>query len=226
MVRRILLAGVGLVLSVATAHATVYYATGISAASAPGTIASGGNDLAVGGICIFGSSNCISSGTEGAYTAVNGQNLIQVTSGGNYGLGDYFLKVTIIGQGSAARGSIWDVTVTDGTTGTSLGTTGIVNSSGVGGGVVSGIVTGNGNFDIGITDLFEQYQGIQDTLPGFLSVSGVNDPANTTVSSPFAGFSFSYTLTAVPEPASAMLFVGGLAALRALRRRPSDDGHA
>jgi hypothetical protein len=210
---------------------TIYYGTGIAANAAPGSDPNLGNDPNNGGICVFSASDCL-TGTEGSagsltqeLVTINGYNLIQLTASPNYGIGNYFLSITLGGQGGQPNGSVWDISLVNstGTAGTNLGYTTIVPSIGggsTGGGTVTAIVSGNGTFDIGITDLFEHYQGIRDTLPTDLNPASTDDGAlNTTVSSTDAGFSFSFILTPMPEPASVVLFVSAIAVLGAVRRR-------
>jgi hypothetical protein len=59
-------------------------------------------------------------------------------------------------------------------------------------------LTGNGTFDIGITEL-------------------------ASVSSPYQIFSLTYSISSVPEPAAVGLFAGGIAALGMVRRRRAGD---
>ena len=138
--------------------------------------------------------------------------------------GYYKLALTIGGL-SGSAGSIWDVTLVNGGSGTNIGTTNVVGLGTNGNGMVTTTVAGNATYTFGITDLLEQYEGKPDTLPGYLNGDGSADPLNsaTDVSITGADFTLTYTLTAtsapVPEPASIALLGCGITTLGTLRRR-------
>jgi len=216
VIRSVAVAGVALALSVATANATaIIYATDAATLEAPGTIASGGTGDG-GGLCTLDVSSCPNptlNGNQAAGTLTNG---LIVFSASTSGIADYRINIGITGL--TADGSVWDVTLVNTTnnTGYSLGLTSIVNTSTNGSGSLSVIVSGNGTFAIGITDLLEQYAtGATDKIPGLgggpYTVSGSYN-ANSE-------FSLTASATNVPEPASMALFVGSLSVLGALRRR-------
>lgn len=225
MFRSTAAAGIALVLSATSAYATVYYATDAATAEAPGTIASGGSGTfpTGGGLCVPGSMlngvTCPSVGGSTAGALTSGLFSVSVT-----GTGYYTLELTFGGLAGSA-GSIWDLTLVNGSSGTNLGTTTVVGLSTTGGGTVQTTVAGNATYTFGITDLLEQYEGKPDTLPGYLNGDGSGDSLNslTNVSTTGADFTLTYTLTAtaapVPEPTSIALFGCGVAALGAFRRR-------
>jgi hypothetical protein len=216
---RTLVAGLALACGAGPANAAlVYYETNATTAAAPGTIASGGSGGNFGGLCVPGSANCPQfTGTKGMLTG----GLIQLTATGGSGLGNYLLSISLSGANATADGSIWDVTLVNTVlnTGTSLGITTIVNQTTMGSGTIPAtVISGNGTFTIGITDLLEQYVGQRDTLPGYLGNS-LDNSLTGTVTQTFSQFSLSYTLTPDPEPASIAILASGLAVLGALRRR-------
>jgi hypothetical protein len=142
--------------------------------------------------------------------------LIQVQSLTS-GIGNYTISISLNGNGYLqSKGSIWDITVVSGSTGINLGTTTLVSYANFGAGTVSGIVSGNGTFNIGITDLLEQYGGATDTLPGYLGNANLNGGS---VGFTYSTFSFAASVTPAPEPGSLGLFVGGIATLGAMRHR-------
>jgi len=216
---RTLVAGLALACGAGPANAAlVYYETNATTTAAPGTIASGGSGGNFGGLCVPGSANCPQfTGTKGMLTG----GLIQLTATGGSGLGNYLLSISLSGANATADGSIWDVTLVNTVlnTGTSLGITTIVNQTTMGSGTIPAtVISGNGTFTIGITDLLEQYVGQRDTLPGYLGNS-LDNSLTGTVTQTFSQFSLSYTLTPDPEPASIAILASGLAVLGALRRR-------
>ena len=216
---RTLVAGLALACGVGPANAALlYYETNSTTTAAPGTIASGGSGGNFGGLCVPGSANCPQfTGTKGMLTG----GLIQLTATGGSGLGNYLLSISLSGANATADGSIWDVTLVNTVlnTGTSLGITTIVNQTTMGSGTIPAtVISGNGTFTIGITDLLEQYVGQRDTLPGYLGNS-LDNSLTGTVTQTFSQFSLSYTLTPDPEPASIAILASGLAVLGALRRR-------
>jgi len=216
---RTLVAGLALACGAGPANAAlVYYETNATTTAAPGTIASGGSGGNFGGLCVPGSANCPQfTGTKGLLTG----GLIQLTATGGSGLGNYLLSISLSGANATADGSIWDVTLVNTVlnTGTSLGITTIVNQTTMGSGTIPAtVISGNGTFTIGITDLLEQYVGQRDTLPGYLGNS-LDNSLTGTVTQTFSQFSLSYTLTPDPEPASIAILASGLAVLGALRRR-------
>ena len=216
---RTLVAGLALACGVGPANAALlYYETNSTTTAAPGTIASGGSGGNFGGLCVPGSANCPQfTGTKGLLTG----GLIQLTATGGSGLGNYLLSISLSGANTTADGSIWDVTLVNTVlnTGTSLGITTIVNQTTMGSGTIPAtVISGNGTFTIGITDLLEQYVGQRDTLPGYLGNS-LDNSLTGTVTQTFSQFSLSYTLTPDPEPASIAILASGLAVLGALRRR-------
>jgi hypothetical protein len=214
---RAIAAGMMLAFSAASAHATVLlYATDYTSPEAPGTIASGGNNTG-GGLCTPGTTNCVATGI--GVSSPNGNGLISI-SGSTTGIGNYTISV-ILNNGDislSSKGSVWDVTVVSGGVGTALGNgiTTIVPIGTYGGGTVSGVVSGNGVFTIGITDLTEQYYGQTDNLPTAL---GASSGDGGTLGFTYSEFALSYTVTPAPEPASLSLFAGGIVALGTLRRR-------
>ena len=216
---RTLVAGLALACGAGPANAAlVYYETNATTAAAPGPSASGGSGGNFGGLCVPGSANCPQfAGTKGLLTG----GLIQLTATGGSGLGNYLLSISLSGANATADGSIWDVTLVNTVlnTGTSLGITTIVNQTTMGSGTIPAtVISGNGTFTIGITDLLEQYVGQRDTLPGYLGNS-LDNSLTGTVTQTFSQFSLSYTLTPDPEPASIAILASGLAVLGALRRR-------
>jgi len=210
--------GLALLLTMASAHAaTFYYETDSATPAAPGTILSGGTGTG-GGLCVPGTSPCpsITYGTVG--TLANGLITGMALSAGP---GNYLLSVGISGGLSLqSAGSIWDVTLVNGSTGVSLGTTSVVGQDGLGGGLISATEYGDGTFTIGVTDLLEQYEGQPDALPGALGFPADNSSLTSTpVSSPSSLFTLTFSVTPAPEPDSVGIFAGGLAALGALLRR-------
>jgi hypothetical protein len=199
----------------ALAGPTTLYATDYTSPAAPGSIASGGNNTG-GGLCTPGTTNCVGNGLS--VSAPNSNGLIQV-SGATTGIGNYTISVSLSAFSSLTTdGSIWDIVVVSNGVGTPLGTglTTIVPIGTFGGGTVTGVVTGNGIFTIGITDLTEQYYNETDNLPGVLGIPADN---GGTLGYTYSEFGLNYTVTPAPEPASLSLFAGGIVALGALRRR-------
>ena len=196
-----------------SASATLYYATSNTTSAAPGTIPSGAVNPQGGGLCILNNPGCISGA---AAPLTNG--LITATATPSVGFGNYSLAVTLAGNGTASFGSIWDVTLVNGNTGTNLGYTKIVGLGTEGSGTVKALVSGTGSFTIGVTNLLEQYYNQTDTLPGFLSGNSADPRNGGTVANATSGFTVTYSLTPASEPASLGLFGGGLAAVGALRR--------
>lgn len=76
--------------------------------------------------------------------------------------GYYKLALTIGGL-SGSAGSIWDVTLVNGGSGTNIGTTNVVGLGTNGNGMVTTTVAGNATYTFSITDLLEQYEGKPDT---------------------------------------------------------------
>ena len=227
-------AGAALTLSVGTAHAAVfYYETCAQKHQALGTIASGGTSLTTptgGGLCVTGESGF--APLNGALYAlgpssvgVSGNNLISFTTG-TLPIANYRFNFTFSPL-NRANGAIWDVTLINGgvsgTSATSLGTTNAVAAGTPGGGSVTTVVNGftGGTIWIGITNLVDQYNGQADTLPAWGQLTNPM-PANssgTILNQTNTEFTLTESVSFAPEPASVTLFIGGIGALGALRRR-------
>jgi hypothetical protein len=194
----------------------VLYATDYTTPAAPGAVASGGNNTG-GGLCTPGTTNCVPTGL--GVSTPNSNGLISI-SGLTTGIGNYTISVTLNNGDTSlsSKGSVWDVTVVSSGVGTALGNgiTTIVPITSYGGGTVSGVVSGNGTFTIGITDLTEQYYSATDNLPTAL---GASTGDGGTLGFTYSEFALSYSVTPAPEPASLSLLAGGIAALGTLRRR-------
>ena len=211
-----------------------YYETCAAKNQTLGTIASGGTSATTptgGGLCVTGDSGFVSPGSPALYTlgastvGTSNNNLISFTTGivpiANY-------RMTFILSGFAGTaGSIWDLTLinggVNGTSATSIGTTTAVGAGTLGGGTVSLALNNftGGTVWIGITNLYAQYNGQADTLPGWALLTNpiAANSSATTATNTNTIFILNESLASAPEPASATLFIGGIAALGALRRR-------
>lgn len=232
---RTIAVGMALALPATAAHAvTIYYETCAAKNQTLGTIASGGTSTTTptgGGLCVTGDPGFTPFSSPGLYAlgastvGASNNNLISFTTGivpiANYNMNFSFNGLV------RAGGAIWDVTLinggVNGTSATSIGTTNAVGAGTSGGGTVSLALNNftGGTVWIGITNLYAQYNGQADTLPGWALLT-TPVPANssaTTASNTNTIFILNEALVSAPEPASATLFTGGIAALGALRRR-------
>jgi PEP-CTERM motif len=176
-----------------------YYETSSGSPAAPGATGT------TGGLCSYSTSpsDCTSlpnaNLTAGPLSGTSPNYYIALTSPFNT-TGVYSLAISIAGHGTTAEGANWTVSLINPTndTGVSLFTTPGVSSTTVGGGSMTETLTGNGTFDIGITEL-------------------------ATSTSPYQIFSLTYSITAAPEPATFGLLAAGIAALGMVRRRRAGD---
>lgn len=214
---RTIVLGAGLLLDVATAHAAVYYETTAATPADPGSLTTTGGGTG-GGLCY---SSCPSIGLGNTFGGLNAQHLITVTSPTS-GLGNYLISVSISPSSSGSNaGSIWDLSVVSNGIAFNVAESSAIKpgTQPTGSILLSGIVIGTGTFSIGITDLTEQYDGVQDTLPGLLGSPGNNGVFGSSYSNTYSQFQLAESATLAPEPASISLFLGGIAGLGMLRRR-------
>ena len=216
---------------------TYWFGTSSTIPAAPNTVVYAGTvNAAIGGLCAFGETNC---GTM-LFGSNGGQNTLGTLSIGSSSvsagfieiqtpsaIANYKLTLTITGDGPS--GDIYDVVAGTSIAGVkSIGTTKAVGPDGSSPGYTSGVLTPvfaaggvNTVIYLSVTDLLQQWVGTASyTLPAALGYSGTYHAAAIGAGfDPESIIGLSYTLAAVPEPASLSLLAAGIATMGALRRR-------